>query len=80
MNKLLEKAIAEVAALPAAQQEAVAARILDEVRRRAARRTRWAEVADRLADLNALKGRSEAFARHTREFRDSFQLRGAPDA
>jgi hypothetical protein len=36
MNKLLERAIQEVSTLPDAQQEEVAARILDEVRQRAA--------------------------------------------
>ena len=80
MNKLLEKAIAEAAALPEDQQEEVAARLLDEVRRRAPRPGKWAAGADRLARLNALEGQSEAFVAHTREFRDSFRLRGAPDA
>ena len=80
MNKLLEKAIAEATSLPDDQQEEVAARLLDEVRRRAPRRGKWAGVADRLAHLNPLEGQSEAFARHTREFRDTFRLRGAPNA
>ena len=80
MNKLLEKAIAEAAALPEDQQEEVAARLLDEVRRRAPRRGKWAGVADRLARLKPLEGQSEAFVRHTREFRDTVRLRGAPDA
>ncbi len=80
MNKLLEKAIAEATSLPDDQQEEVAARLRDDVRRRAPRRGKWAGVADRLAHLNTLEGESEAFVRHTREFRDSFRLRGAPDA
>jgi hypothetical protein len=75
MNKLLEAAVAEAASLPDDQQEAVAARLLDEVRRRAPRKGRWARAADRLARLNALEGRSEEFRRHVREFRDSFGLR-----
>jgi hypothetical protein len=75
MHKLLEAAIAEAASLPDDQQEAVAARLLDEVRCRAPRKGRWAEVADRLARLNALEGRSEEFQRHVREFRDGFGLR-----
>jgi hypothetical protein len=36
MNKLLEQAIKEAAALPEDQQEELAARLLDEVRERAA--------------------------------------------
>lgn len=80
MNRLLEQAIAELSALPPAQQEAVAMRILDEVKRQTASRKKWAQVAHRLASIDALKGKSEAFARHTRELRDSFRLRGAPDA
>ena len=79
MNKLLEKAIAEASALPADQQEAVAARILDEVRRQSGRRTKWGDIADRLARLDALRGKREAFLQHSREFRDSFRLQGAPD-
>ena len=80
MNKLLEKAIAEVASLPDDQQEEVALRLLDEIRRRAPRRGKWARVADDLARLNLFEAQSEAFVRHTREFRDTFRLRGAPDA
>jgi predicted RNA polymerase sigma factor len=81
MNKLLEKAIAEVAALPEAEQEAVAARMLDEVKHRVPREGgKWAQVAARLAELDALRGKSARFERHTREFRDSFGLRGPSDA
>jgi hypothetical protein len=50
------------------------------VRQQVSPRTKWAQVADRLARLDALKGKSEAFARHTRDFRDSFRLRGGPHA
>jgi hypothetical protein len=75
MHKLLKQAVAEAAALPEDQQEAVAARILAEVRRRTPSKGRWARVADRLAQLDALKGQSDAFAQHTREFRDGFRLR-----
>ena len=76
MNKLLEKAIAEVAALPENEQEAVAVRILDEIKRRVPRKSKWAQVAERLAELNVLEGKSAQFTEHTREFRDSFALRG----
>ena len=79
MNRLLEQAIAEAAALPEDQQEEVARGLLDEIRRRALRRGKWARVADDLARLNLFEGRSEAFARHTRAFRDGFRLRGTPD-
>jgi hypothetical protein len=79
MNKLLEQAIAEIVSLPEDQQEAMAARILDEIRRRPARKGRWAQVADRLARLDALQGNSEAFVQHTRELRDSFRLHGTPN-
>jgi hypothetical protein len=78
MNRLLEHAIAEVISLPEDQQEAVAACILAEVKRRSPGKGRWARVADRLARLDALKGQSAAFERHTREFRDGFQLRDLP--
>lgn len=80
MNKLLEKAMAEVATLPEEEQEALAARILDEVERRALRRGKWARVADRLAEIDVLKGRSGEFERHVRRFRDGFGLRGLPEA
>jgi hypothetical protein len=73
MNKLLEKAVAEVSGLPARQQEAIAARMLEEVRRLAPqRRGRWAEVAARLSLLDPLEGESEAFVAETRAFRDKF--------
>ena len=76
MNKLLEKAIAEVVALPEKEQEAVAARMLDEVKQRVPRKGKWAQVAKELAELNVLKGKSAEFTEHTRAFRDSFALRG----
>jgi hypothetical protein len=77
MHKLLEKAITELAALPEDQQGLVAARLLEEMKRWriSDKRRRWARVADRLARLDALKGQSAAFAQHTRDFRDGFQLR-----
>ena len=78
MNKLLEKAIAEVAALPENEQEALAVRILAEVKQRVPRKGKWAQVAEELAELNVLKGKSAQFAEHTRAFRDSFALRGRP--
>ena len=80
MNKLLEQAIQEVSALPEQDQEELAARLLDEVHRRAPRKGKWAEVADRLAKLDVLHGRSEEFRRHVREFRDNFGFRDAPNA
>ena len=80
MNKLLEQAIKEAAALPEEQQEELAARILDEVHRRSPRKGKWAQVADRLAELDVLHGRGEEFRRHVREFRDSFGFRDAPNA
>ena len=79
MNRLLEQAVTEAASLPEGRQAEVARRLLDEVRRRAPRRGRWARVADDLARLNLFEGRSGALARHTREFRDTFRLRGTPD-
>ena len=78
MNKLLEKAIAEVAALPENEQEAVAVRILDEVKQRMPRKSKWAQVAEELAELNLLEGKSAQFTEHTRKFRDSFALRSRP--
>jgi hypothetical protein len=76
MNRLLEQAIAVASTLPEDQQEALAARILDEIRGRPKPAGKWAGVADRLARLNTLLGRSEAFARHARQFRDAARLRG----
>lgn len=78
MNRLLEQAIAEVTALPEDQQEAVAVRILDEVKQRTPEKERWARVADRLARLDALKGESATFAKHARALRDGFRLRDRP--
>ncbi len=69
MNELLERAIREASALPEDQQEELAAHLLAEVRRRAPRKGKWAEVADRLAELDVLRGRSEEFRRHVRAFR-----------
>ena len=80
MNKLLEKAIAELAALPEDQQEAVAARILEEVERQTGSKGKWAKVADHLAQLNLLQGKSQQFVERTREFRDSFSLRDLPNS
>jgi hypothetical protein len=50
------------------------------VHRRVPRKGNWAEIADRLAKLDALKGRSAEFRRHVREFRDNFSFRDAPHA
>ena len=72
MSKLLERAIEEVRGLPENDQEAVAAQMLDEVRRRTPRRGKWAAVADELAGLNVFGGQSEEFVRDLRELRDSF--------
>jgi hypothetical protein len=80
MNKLLETAIAELAALPEDQQEAVAARILEEVERQTGSKGKWAKVADQLARLNLLQGKSQQFVERTREFRDSFSLRDLPNS
>jgi hypothetical protein len=80
MNKLLEKAIAELVTLPDDQQEVVAARILEEVQRQTGSKGKWAKVADHLARLDFLQGKSEQFAKCTREFRDSFGLRGLPNS
>jgi hypothetical protein len=78
MNKLLERAIEEAAALPEDQQEAVAVRMLDEVRQRTVRKGKWAEVADRLARLDLLRGQSAEFRHHVREFREGFGFREPP--
>ena len=79
MNKLLEKAIAEVAALPENEQEALAVRMLDEVKQRMSRKGKWEQVADHLAELNLLEGKSAQFTEHTREFRNNFALRSRPN-
>ena len=80
MNKLLEQAIAEIVALPEDQQEAVAARILEEIQGQAGLKGKWAKVADHLARLDLLHGKSDQFGQHTRELRDSFSLRGLPSS
>jgi ATP-dependent exoDNAse (exonuclease V) alpha subunit len=80
MNKLLERAIAELAALPEDQQEAVAARLLEEVERQTSSKGKWAKVADRLARLDLFQGKSQQFVERTREFRDSFSLHGPPNS
>jgi hypothetical protein len=79
MNRLLEQAIAAAAALPEDRQAMVAARILDEVRRQTPG-SRWSEVADRLARLDAFRGESVVFDRHVRQFRESFRPRNDPGA
>jgi hypothetical protein len=80
MNRLLERAIAELAALPEDQQEAVAARLLEEVERQTSSKGKWAKVADQLARLDLLQGKSQQFVERTREFRDSFSLRDLPNS
>lgn len=72
MSKLLDQAIAQVRALPENDQEILAARIIDEMKRRTRRRGKWAEVADQLAELNLFQGQSEEFEQHVRELRDGF--------
>ena len=51
MNALLEKAIAEVAQLPEAAQEAIASLILDEIRAERAWDERLAQTQDQLGEL-----------------------------
>jgi len=51
MNALLEKALAEVAPLPDAEQEAIAGLILDEIAAERGWDERFAETQDQLGDL-----------------------------
>jgi hypothetical protein len=63
MNKLLEQAIKEAAALPEDQQEELAARLLDEVRERAVSAPPWTVSLTRLSATStraAVSARSRA--------------------
>jgi hypothetical protein len=80
MNKLLVQAIEAASTLPDDQQEAVASRLLEEVQRRRRSRSKWSVVAERLAELDLLQGRSAELERHVREFRDGFAFRDSPGA
>jgi hypothetical protein len=51
MNTLLEKALAEVARLPEAEQEAIATLILDEIAAERGWDERFARTQDQLGDL-----------------------------
>ncbi len=51
MNALLEKALAEVARLPEAEQEAIATLILDEIAAERGRDERFAKTQDQLGNL-----------------------------
>ena len=57
MNKLFERAIAEVAKLPEDRQEAIASSILDEIEAERGWDERFARSQDRLADLSAKAGK-----------------------
>jgi hypothetical protein len=80
MHKLLMQAIEAASTLPDDQQEAVASRLLEEVQRRRRSRNKWSVVAERLAELDLLQGRSAELERHVREFRDGFAFREPPGA
>ena len=74
MSTLIEQAFAELRSLPEEEQEAVAARILDELKHRTPRKGKWAKVADELAALDPFHGQSDDVVRHVREFRDGFRF------
>ncbi|MDK9719834.1 MAG: hypothetical protein OEL53_01475 [Rhodospirillales bacterium] len=59
MNKMLEKAIAELAKLPETEQEAYAARLLDELEIERSWDERFARTQDLLGDMTA-RARAEA--------------------
>lgn len=63
MNKLLEKALAEVAKLPEDQQEAIASRIIEDVDAERGWDERFAKSQDMLAELSRKAG--EHIARRT---------------
>ena len=56
MNKLLEKAFAEVAKLPEDQQEAIASRIIEDVEAERGWDERFAKSQDVLAELSRKAG------------------------
>lgn len=56
MNKTLEKAIAAVATLPDADQEAIARNILDEIESEQGWNARFAKSQDKLAELSRRAG------------------------
>jgi hypothetical protein len=64
--------------LPEEEQEAVAVRILDQLRRCPARKGRWAKVAEELTALDLFHGRSGDLERHVREFWDGSGFRDPP--
>ena len=76
MNKVLERVLREIDALPLVEQERIARVLQEEVRQ--AQRTspklpsRWARLAERLDRESPLEGKSEEFLRQVREFRGGF--------
>lgn len=79
MNKLLERAIKEVEALPEEAQQRIA-RMLEEEVHKAKQEApvpagRWARLAERLSRESPLEGKSEEFLRHVKEFREGFMFR-----
>ncbi len=82
MSEILRQALRDLDHLPEAERARIEAMLVDEVRRARQssrpRRGRWAQVADRLAALDVLEGRSDGLVRHVRAFRDDFALDEPP--
>ena len=80
MREMLESVLHEIEALPEAEQQRIVQVIREEVskakREAAEPPDRWARFAERMAREAPMKGKSEAFLRSVREFRDNFDLRG----
>lgn len=82
MNKVLERVLHEIEALPEPEQARIARVLEAEVRRARseapAAAGRWAQLVERMRREAPLDGRSEEFLRRVREFRDHFDLRPGP--
>jgi hypothetical protein len=80
MNEMLQSVLHEVETLPQAQQERIVRVIKEEIRKAKhdapASAGRWDHLVERMQREAPMAGKSEAFLRKVREFRDNFDLRG----
>ncbi len=88
MTELLQKVFAEAAKLPPFKQDEMARRIeemlknshseTEQVSQRGEvgqQKGKWAKVAQRLSQESPLTGLGEEFRKHSREFREGFDLK-----
>ena len=79
MSKVLENIFREVEALPEEEQQRIVRVLEEEVQKvkseAPAPSGRWARFAERMHREAPMQGKSEAFLKKVREFRDNFDMR-----